>query len=66
MNVTEFERLPLLLRRKQVLEVTGWDPRTLVKEADAGAVVGVRSRGGRRMYYRKLEVARLVGLEGKV
>jgi len=64
MTAAEFQRLPFLLRRAQVLAATGWSIETFRQEAAARdgqlrpAVVG-RGKGRR---FRKVVVAQIIGL----
>jgi len=58
-----WDRLPLLLTRSVVLEVTGLDARELRREIDAGRITPFRQTPKAKAKYRKLEIGRIIGLE---
>lgn len=58
-----WRRLPLLLTRSVVLEITGFDARELRREVDAGRITPFRQAPRAKAKYRKLEIGRILGLE---
>jgi|GEM_PF-1273004 len=56
----EFNKLPALLTRAQVLEWTGLDPRELAQSVTAKEIE-VFSPNGRYKKYRKTSIARICG-----
>lgn len=60
MSVEDFGKRPLLLRRGDVLEVTGWTSRTLRRAVDSGILTAVRMPGGKEVRYRRAEVEKLL------
>jgi hypothetical protein len=61
MTAAEFQRLPLLLERAQVMQVTGWSVRTL-RRAVAEGIVRRKATGLHRGKYVRDDVARVCGL----
>jgi hypothetical protein len=64
MTTEEWRRLPLLLRRGDVLRATGWSVRSYTHEVRRGGLLFegvVRWRNG-QVFVRKAVVARVVGL----
>jgi hypothetical protein len=62
MTRDEFRELPLLLRPDQAREVFACDKHTLTKLRKQNPDMGVRLPGMRHWRYRKVVVARIVGL----
>ena len=53
------ENLPWLLRRAQVVQLTGCDPKTLRKMVECGVLTVFRTPGGQRRY-RKSEILKVL------
>lgn len=56
-SIEEWRNLPWLLRRKDVLMITGWDERELDKYVKSGVVR--RISHGRKGHYALVQIARL-------
>jgi predicted DNA-binding transcriptional regulator AlpA len=56
MSAEEFQRLPLMVSRRQVLAVTGWAKGTFYKHVNAGALKPVMQTPGGHQRFRKLDL----------
>jgi len=57
-----FDRLPLLLRRNQVLEITGLETRALTRLERSGELVPTVLPGMKAKRWRREDLRKLVGL----
>lgn len=63
MTLEQFKRLPFLLDRAQVIEVTQYCAATLAKMIECCHLMEVRPAGATDRRFRKVQVALLAGLE---
>jgi hypothetical protein len=63
MTQDDFDRLPLLLRPAQAREVLGCDRDGLLKVRKAMPELAVKLDGMKEWRYRKVELAKVVGLK---
>lgn len=56
MSADEFQKLPLMVSRRQVLAVTGWAKTTFYKQIQAGVIKPVQETPGGHQRFRKLDL----------
>lgn len=56
MSAEEFNRLPLMISRRQVLAITGWCKGTLYKQVAAGVIKPIMQTPGGQSRFRKLDL----------
>jgi len=63
MSATEFKELPALLRRKKVLELTGWSKRSYNDMVKAAPEFTVQLPGGTERRVKTLQLATMLGIK---
>lgn len=60
MSADEFNRLPLMISRRKVIEITGWSKTTFEKQVKCGALKPVMTLPDGKRFFRKLDFRELV------
>lgn len=62
MTYEEIDELPLLIRRKDLIRLTGWGADSIAGYVQDGRLTPVRPSGRRKGLWRKYEVLQVVGI----
>ena len=60
MTTEEFKRLPLMLSRRTVIQVTGWSKHTFYKQVECGELKPVKTLPGGKQLFRKQDFAAVI------